>query len=154
MNQFGPETDKKLNRLSRLIGKAERIITKATKKKDESWEEVFQLFEEFAAANRFIANDGFTLTKQVVSGSPKLDSVKLQRLLKEHYGKLFSRRWNSITVREVSPALLEKAIREGKIEAWIVSECMSTPPESYRRVRPEWTKDDAEKAAILGIKKE
>lgn len=155
MKQISPQADKSLHKLSREIGRAEALIEEGTKIKDESWTEVFEAFQEFAVEEpKFIADDGFTLTRQSRQGQPKLDEAKLEQMLREEMNEsTFNRLWNQITDRKVNTLKLEQAVQAGKIPAHILESAITMPPLTYARVRRPWSKEDAEKAGIFGVEK-
>lgn len=156
MNQISNKADKSLHKLSREIGRAEALIAEGTELKDESWREVFEAFSEFDVEEpKFIADDGFTLTRQSRQGAPKLDEAKLEQMLREEMEQgAFNRLWNQITDRKVNTLKLEKAVQEGKIPAKVLDTAITMPPLTYARVRRPWSKEDAERARIFGIEKE
>lgn len=158
MTQISEIADKTLNQKSREIGQSKKIIEEQEKKFDEAWEEVFSIFEEFNLSGnkaRFIANDGFYLYKQTRPGKSSLDEEKLYAMIFQKYTPRKAQRiWNSITSLKIDSKKLEAAVQTGLIEAEIVNECVSTSDESHPRIRNEWTKEDREKAAVLGILKE
>ena len=119
----------------------------------------FELFDEFGLTGkdaRFIASNGYSLARQVRNGSPQLDEVKLRDLIFRVYSdrKQAVKIWNLITERKVSSALVEKAVRTGKLDAELVSECISVPEPTFVRVRREWTKEDKERTQIFGVVRE
>lgn len=153
MNQISALADRELNALSRRIGKAETEIKEATKTKDESWDQVFNYMAEFDNP-RFIADDGFTLTRQARQGTPKLDEQKLLDLLMQELGpKPAEKIWNTITDRKVNSLKLEKAVQSGMVSAQILDAAISTPDPIYARVRTPWSKGDEERAVIFGVEK-
>lgn len=156
LRQISPQADKSLHKLSREIGRAEALIEEGTQLKDESWKEVFEAFSEFDVEEpKFIADDGFTLTRQSRQGSPKLDEAKLEELLKQEFPETstFNRLWNQITDRKVNTLKLEQAVQAGKVPAHILETAITMPPLIYARVRRAWTKQDAERAHIFGVEK-
>ena len=156
LRQISPQADKSLHKLSREIGRAEALIQEGTEIKDESWKQVFDHFSEFDVEEpKFIADDGFTLTRQSRQGSPKLDEAKLEEMLREvmPQGK-FNMLWNQITDRKINTTKLEKAVQAGKVPAKFLEVAITMPPLTYARVRRPWSKEDAEKARIFGIEKE
>lgn len=158
VNQVSARTDKALNQLSQDIGKAVAKIQEGTMEKDTAWESVFESFKEHDLEGkyaRFIASDGFYLQRQERKGSVSLNEKQLYQLLLERYGKAKADRvWNSITIKKVDSIQLEAAIQSGKIDGDMVKECLTTGNPTYARVREEWTKEDKERAAALGIQKE
>ena len=155
LRQISPQADKSLHKLSREIGRAEALIKEGTEIKDESWDHVFELMSEFDTDPKFIADDGFTLTRQSRQGSPKLDEAKLEELLRAEMDQnKFNKLWNQITDRKVNTLKLEQAVQAGKIPAKVLETAITMPPLTYARVRRPWSKEDAEKARIFGIEKE
>lgn len=156
IHQFGPNNDKNLNSLSVSIGDAEARIEKADQDKDTAWEQVFSIFDELpSAGDRFLASDGHTLTRQKRAGSVKLNKEMLQALIFQNYERPEATRiWNSITIRTVDSTALEAAKRTGKITADIIDQCMTISPDTFARIRPEWTKEDKERVRILGIERQ
>lgn len=156
--QFGPKTDEKLNQLNIRIGYAEEKIAEATEWKDEAWQEAFDIFDEFGRegkSGRFIANDGHYLFKQPVNRAPKLDETKLYALLYERFPAGRAKQvWDSITERKVNSVALEQAVQQHKIPAELVDQCLTVPETTYSRIRKPWTKEDQERAVVLGIKVE
>ena len=154
-SQFGPKTDAKLNSLSRYIGSAEERIEEATEAKNKAWENVFEFMDEFAKEGkqaRFLASDGYFLFKQPVNRTPKLDETKLYELIQEKYSVSKAKAiWETITERKVSSIALEQAIQSHKLPAELVDRCLTVPETTYSRIRKLWTKEDIERAVVLGI---
>lgn len=155
MTQFTANTDLRLNAASRKIGEAKRRIEEATQDHDKFWEEVVSLFGELAEADknpRFLADDGHFLTYQRSERSPTLNEEMLQSLIFQTMPKAEATKvWNSITKRSVDSTALEAAVRMKKIPSELVEQCLKPGTVSYSRIRKEWTKEDRERATILGI---
>lgn len=155
MPQFTKAIDVKLNGLSREIGAAVKDIEEATQRKDQSWNDVIVYFDEVGQNDfspRFIAEDGHYLQLQAREGKPSLDEDMLQALIYQRFPKAeASKIWNSITKRVLDNTALEAAVRTGKVPEELVSECMTPAKVSYARIRNKWTKEDRERARILGI---
>lgn len=155
MNQISNNADKRLHQLSRDIGKAETKIEEGELEYKAAWKDVFDMFDEFDKTGfRFIANDGHTLTQQKRSGKSTFDPEKFKELLIKCYGEKKGKTlWNQCVVKteSVNMKLVEALKIQGKIEANLIDECITTAEDSYARVRNEWTKEDTEKAAIYGI---
>lgn len=157
MNQFSKNNDIKLNKLSLQIGQAEAVIETYTQEKDEAWEEVKALMFEVSQEKspRFIASDGYSLQLQFREGTPKLDEAMLQALLFQRVERREATKlWNQITKRVIDPVALEAAVRTQKVPQDIVDECLTPAKGTHARIRREWTKDDKERARILGISKD
>ena len=154
-SQFGPETDAHLNALSKYIGTAEADIELATERKDIFWSEVFDTMDEFAKEGKqakFLASDGYFLFKQPVNRAPKLDETKLYALLYEKYPAGRAKQlWDIVTERKVNSVALEQAIQQHKIPAELVDQCLTVPETTYNRIRKLWSKDDIDRAVMLGI---
>lgn len=157
MHQISEMADAALNRISRTIGRATAQIKEAEKEFNEAWEEAFETFDEFGLEGkeaRFIADDGYYIARQVQQRPTKLDDDLIQLAIFRHYGKTKGKAiWESITVRKVDPAALQKALLTGEIEPSAVENLLPEMKSTPRRVRDEWTKADAEKAIIFGIEK-
>lgn len=154
MNQISGMADRELNALSRRIGKADAQIEEATKEKNESWNQVLNYMDEVGNP-KFIADDGFTLQKQYRQGSPKLDSQLLHDLLVTEMGVARAGRlWARITDSIVNSLKLEEAVKDGKIPPHILDKVISTPEPTFARVRREWSKEDAQRAEIFGVKRQ
>lgn len=157
MNQISARSDKTLNKLSREIGEGEALIEAGTLKKDNAWDSVNEVFNEFSLEGkeaRFIADDGHYLQRQERSGQPKLDEDQLYSLIQQTYPKGEATKiWNSITVRKVDSVNLEAAVQLGKLPAALVNNCITPAKKTFARVRQPWTKDDKERAKVLGVEK-
>lgn len=159
MNQISPMADKQLNKLSRLVSEAEAQIKDATKTKEEAWDRVLEFFAEFGMDGtegkemHFVADDGHTFAPYLRRGTPKLDEDKLYKKLMDRYPG-GARLWSQITVKKVTvnTVMLEQFIQLGKIDAALVDECLTVPEPGITRLHPEWTKEDRQRAKILGIK--
>lgn len=156
MHQFSQITDKVLNRLSRTITSTETKIKEATEEKDKSWDQVLTLFKEFDRDNpRFIASDGMFFARQTRQGAPKLDAQKLKLLIEGKYPPAKAKRlWDSICTQTVNSTLLEIMVQKGQIDGALVSECIVVPGPTFARIHDAWTKDDENRAVVLGIKRE
>jgi len=158
MTQISPKTDEKLNKLSRKISEAEDLIETGTLQKDVSWSQVYDLFEEHnleGVQARFIADDGHILYKEPRTGSPKLDEDKLRTKIYKHYDKDEADIiWNSITVQKVDDQALEAAIQSGHLEAKIANACITPGKITFARIHNKWSKEDKERATMLGVTKE
>lgn len=158
MNQISKQSDIKLNKLALEISQADAVIETYTQEKDKAWNEVFDLFDEHGLEGkeaRFISVHGCTLARQVRTGSPKLNEEMLQALVFQKYPRAEATRiWNSITKRVVDSTALEAAVRQQKIDPELVEQVMEEGKVSFARIRREWTKEDKEKARIMGIEKE
>jgi hypothetical protein len=155
--QISIQADQRLNLLSRQIHHSEEKIEQAIQDKDQSWEMVMGVFDEFdlaGAERRFIADDGFYLYLQERNSSPKLDEEKLHALIFQNYSPAKANRiWNSITTQKIDTTKLEAAQQLGKIDANLINQCIKPGTKSFARIHNEWTKDDRERAAIFGIEK-
>lgn len=165
--------DKKLNRASRTIGRADKAIATHEEKRKNAWE----LF--ITSANdhndprlRFVADDGHYMTLQWRQGNPKRNDPllrqKLQALVQdaewraEHFqpaegeepfsaDEAFWNIWDSITDQTVNSEKLEAAYQAGRIPAEVLEETITVPDPTYARIRQPWTKDDANRAVVFGV---
>lgn len=154
--QYGPTLDKRLNKLGRKIETAEAKIAEGTQEKDEAWTEISSVRDEVAKDKpfRFIADNGRVYAFQERQGSQSFDAKKFEALLFQTFPAAEARKiWTSITSRVLDTDKLEAAKRTGKISQDLIDLCMETKPNTFARVHPEWTKDDANTARILGIEK-
>lgn len=145
--QISPQTDARMNELSREIGRAQKLIDDGTKDKNKAWDEIIEKFAEFAMEGknaRFIANDGYYLYKQPRAGTVTLNEQALKDAISEA-------NWKRITVRKVDSELLESAVQLGLISAEIVDQCITKNPDTFSRERRTWTQDDKRMAQIYGI---
>ncbi len=152
--QYGPTVDKRLNKAGREVEAAEAKIAEGTAEKDRAWGEMDAIRGEVAKDKpfRFIAENGHTYAFQLREGKSVFDADKFQALLYQTYDKKDADKiWNSVTKRVLDTALLETAKRTKKIPEELIDQCLTTSPDTYARVHPKWTKDDAERAKILGI---
>lgn len=158
MAQFSEHIDNTLNRLSNEIKFAKDTIAEQTGKHDAAWTEAFDLFDELGLEGkeaRFLAKNGHTLHRSRREGSPSLDEKLLQQKLEEKFGPLKAKRiWNTLVIGHVDSRLLEVAVLQGRIPQSIVDECLTPGKETFSRLFPEWTKEDRERAEILGIRKD
>lgn len=154
MNQISRIADRELNKLSRDIGKAEAKIKEGTTEKDTSWDRVFEFMSEFDQPY-FLADDGFTLTRQKRQNAPKLNEEELYRLLMKKFTKLQVKKiWNAITDQKVNSLKLEVAVQNGLVPPDVVDKAITEPDPIYARVRRAWTKQDEERARIFGVDKQ
>lgn len=153
MTQISPMADGELHALSRLIGESDELLAKVTELKNDRWDRVFELMAEFDKPY-FIANDGYTLSRQRRQGAPKLDEDLLYHLLMGKFTKAQVRKiWDAITEPKVSSVKLEAAVQNGVIPPEIIAKCITEPEPTYARVRREWSKQDHERARIFGIER-
>lgn len=150
--QISKVVDRELNKLSARIGKDKNDIEVATSDMDKAWDEVFNYFAEVNSGGKFIASDGYTLNRQERQNAPKLDEEKLMLFLKANLKpRQFTILWNRITEQKVNSTKLEHAIQAGLIPHELVDQCITVPDVTYARVRNKWTKEDRERARILGM---
>lgn len=148
-SQISETTDKKLKAESLKIGAADAQIEAAQAQKDWAWESILEIFDELGNTGPFYTEEGRTLMLQARNSPPKLDQLKLERLLRERMGNKFNGIWNAITNKTVDTALLERQVLTGKIPGDILEACMEYKPVTFARIRREFTKEDTERAATL-----
>lgn len=153
MHQFGPTADKMLNARSRRIGQIQRLQEKLQVRFNETWEGIFDTFNEFGR-DRFIAADGHTLARERREGVAKLDEDGLVNAIYANYPKhVASRILNRIsrTKRVIDSEALKREVLEGKIPADLVEQFVKVGNPVDARVRRAWSKEDKQRAQILEI---
>lgn len=154
--QYGPTVDKRLNLAGRNVESAEAKIAEGESEKTEAWDEIDAIRGEVAKGKpfRFIADNGHTYAFQLREGKSVFDAAKFQALLYQTYDKKEADKiWAAVTKRTLDTALLETAKRTKKVPQELIDQCTTTSPDTYARVHPAWTKEDVERAKILGIEK-
>lgn len=157
MHQISELADRELHAISRQIGKAAKQIEEGQKDFDSSWISAFDLFDEFGLEGkeaRFIADDGHVLARQMRSRTSKLDDQEVLRALQSYYSeKEVKRLWRLITTPVVDPTKLQAAILAGKIAGDSIDSALPQTTQSPARVRTEWSKQDKNRAVVLGVEK-
>jgi hypothetical protein len=156
--QISAKTDQMLNQLSQKITDAENLIEEGTLQRDASWVEVYDIFDEHNLTGveaRFIANDGHILYKEPRNGSDKIDEEMLRTLIFKKYEEDEARLiWNSITIQKVDPKLVEAAGQSGNLDRKLINQCIIPGNKTFARIHNKWSKEDKERASILGINQE
>lgn len=153
MPQFSEDVDRELTSLSREMAIAKATEQAAIAAYDKAWDRTKVLFNDHGKT-RFICEDGFYLTVQARSGTPKLDEDKLKEVifdvLDEEAAKMT---WESITEPKVDPAKLEAAVAMGVIPSSLLDDCLTPGTSTIARVRAVWTAQDEMNARVLGIER-
>ncbi len=147
--QFNEITDKRLDELESALFHTLGVIENHEQEKDVLWKSIFDAFTDagLSGAARFVCRDGFTLSREVRVGQPRLDSEKLYDQLKDALGVFEANKiWKRITTRTVTvsvdEAKLERAVKSGLITPAVVQEAISLGKETTARTRRKTSKED------------
>lgn len=154
MFQFDELTDKRLEALAAALAVAEGKIKEGTAEKDQAWKDAFEIFSTHLGeeeAGRYIASDGFTLSKQknTVQSTLKQDELMagIQRYANEQgwSQQQHTMLINSITVqgpRVLDQEKLAAALKRRPYLGPIISEAMTEAGYNFSRVRRATSKED------------
>lgn len=160
MYQFSQATDLALEGWERDLDRVTTNQERLQKEFDGLWEAIFRLFDKEGLSGqpaRFIAKDGYVLSRVIAQGNPTLDAAATLAAIRALPldAKAIAAALRAVTDAPVKPERplnqdkLAAAIERGLLPRDVVK--LATPKPQARRVRRKASKEDAEWLATKGL---